>query len=271
MNRTRTAYKLLIALSCALALAAAVFLYFAQTVDYDLAIRHFARDSAHARAAVVCILLSLLSGLTAAILRTRLPIPVAQIPLSPTATFGAACTAFMMLASFILSIRTLSTGLPILKIAELVLMALAAAYFFLIAAREPKGGAFALLSLCPMLYAILALLNVYFDTSYAMNSPLKSYGLVLYISLALFFSAEARAVIKKPSAFLYTFFGVCCLTMTVALGLSQFVISLYDTVGHGFSLIDCVLRIAVALYAAARLLKTDIPAVTPADDNSINE
>lgn len=259
MNRNRAAYKLLILLIGAVSLAAAVSLYFAQTVGYDLSIQHFAKSSIHAAVALILIIIALSAAIAAGILHAKSG-AAARPPLSVVGMFAAACIAFMMLATFIVSIRALSTGLPILNIAQLVLMAFSAAYFFLSAARERKTGGFALVSLCPMLYALVSLLITYFDTSYAMNSPLKSYALLLYISMALFFSAEARAVIKRPLPFLYIFFGGCCLVFTSALGLSQLAIALHDTVGHGFSVLTCALHIAIALYTAVRLFSfTDAP------------
>ena len=258
MSRSRIPYILLLAAIAAASLAAAVLLYFAQTVGYDLTIRHFAKNSPYALGAAICIGIALLSAIAAGILRAKTGSITVANPLPAVGAFFAACTAFLMLATFIVSIRALSTGIAVLKLVQLVLMALAAAYFFLTAAKDAKAsGGFALLSLCPMLYAVLSLLLVYFDTSYAMNSPVKSYLLLVYISMALFFSAEARAVLRKPSPFLYTFFASACLIFAGALGLSQIVIALHDTVGHGFSVLDCAVRITVALYAAVRLFTAD--------------
>ena len=52
--------------------------------------------------------------------------------------------------------------------------------------------------------------------------------------------------------------------MTASVGLSQLVISLNDTVGHGFSLLSSVLFVCIALYTAARLFaaeaaQTEVP------------
>ena len=266
MNRNRIPYICLIALAATASLAAAVLLFFAQTVGYDLSIQHFAKNSPYALGGAVCIGIALLAGIVAGILRAHADKNPVRHNLPAAGVFAAACTAFMMLVSFIVSIRALSTGLPILEIVKLVLMALSAAYFFLAAAKESKtGGGFALLSLCPMLYAVVSLLLVYFDKTYAMNSPLKSYQLLLYISMALFFSAEAHGIIHRPVPFRYTFFGTCCLAFAAALGLSQIVIAFHDTVGHGFSVLECAIRIAVAVYVAVRLFAAS---AAPAQEDS---
>ncbi len=255
MNRNCIAYKILIACTAAASLAAAIFLYLAQTVGYDTAIHHFAKGSPHAIGAAVFLLLALGCGLAAAIVRARDKTPFVRTQPSVLGMFSAACTAFLMLASFILNIGASSSGLSALRIVQLVLLAFSAAYFFLAAAREGSSGtALALLSLCPMLYAAVSLLSVYFNTAYAMNSPVKSYLILLHISLALFFSAEARAVIHRPSPLLYTFFAAACLTCSAAVGLSQLVIALRFSDAYGFSVLDCAIYVTVSLYAAARLL-----------------
>jgi len=253
MNRSLRIYKILVCLLGICAIAGAVFLYFAQTVDYDLSIRHFAKDSPYAVAASLSVAAAAVVGVAAGFILKRKSIPVRFSKPSAFFIFTSSITAFMMLASFILAIRELSRGLPILEILRLVLLALSAAFFFLVSTREKKGDGFALLSLCPMLYALLSVLTVYFDTAYAMNSPLKSYYLLMYLSMALLFSAEARTAIRELQPFAYTFFGALCFVLSASIGLSQLAIALYDTVGHGFSVIDCALWIAISLFALSRL------------------
>lgn len=254
MNRSLRLYKILIALLAICAIAGAVFLYFAQTVDYDLSIRHFAKGSPYAIAASLSAAAAAVVGLAAGLTQKRKSAQVYLAAPSAFFIFTSSVTGFMMLASFILSIRELAHGLPILEILRLVLLALAAAFFFLVSTREKKGDGFAFLSLCPILYALLSVLTVYFDTAYAMNSPLKSYYLLMYLSMALFFTAEARTAIRELQPFSYTLFGSLCFVLSASIGLSQLAIALYDTVGHGFSVIDCALWIAISLFALSRLL-----------------
>ena len=246
-------YKILIGVCGALSVAAAVFLYFAETVNYDLSIQHFEKGSPFAIGASLLIGASVILGLAAAFLK-RKDAPDALTKTSSLGMFASTVTAFMMFASFILSIRRLAEGIPVLELVQLILMVLSAAFFFLVFAGEKaKGGGFALLSLCPMLYAFVSLLLVYFDTAYGMNSPLKAYSLLLYISMALFWCGEARVALGRTHLFSYTFFGVLCLTFTATLGLSGAAIALYDTVGHSFSVITAAISIAIALFAFARL------------------
>ena len=265
MHQKNTAYKILLGISCLGALIAAVFLYFAQTVDYDPIIRHFSRHSPFAWGAAAAAAAALLCGIAAGILKQKTADRTAGIHTSPLGIFAAAVTAFMLLASFILAIRSLAVGLPILEVLRLLLMAFSAAFFFLIAARERKtGGAMSLLSLCPLLFSLLSILTVYFDNDYGMNAPVKICWLLTYISMALFFTGETRVILGRALPFWHTFFGVFCFTMTASVGLSQLVISLNDTVGHGFSLLSSVLFVCIALYTAARLFaaeaaQTEVP------------
>ena len=254
MHQKNTFCKLLLGAAGLLALAAAICLYFAQTVDYDLSIRHFARNSPYAYGFAASVIAALLCGIAAGLLRRKTADRTAGIHTGTLGIFAAAVTAFMLLASFILSIRGLSAGLPVLQIIRPVLMALSAAFFFLVAAREKKtGGAAALLSLCPLLFSLVSVLTVYFDNSYGMNAPVKICWLLTYIALTRVFTAETRVVLGRALPFWHTLFGVFCLAMTASVGLSQLIISLNDTVGHGFSLIDSALFVSLALYTAVRL------------------
>lgn len=265
MNQNNTAYKILIGIACAVAAATAVSLYFALTIGYDISIRHFAVDSVGAMAAAVCVCIAIVPAVTAGILRHRNKNCVGFSALSTPQAFTAAVTAFMLFASFILSIRALATGLPLLEIARLVLMALAAAYFFLTALRDRKpSGAYSLLSLCPLMYALVSLLSVYFDKSYGMNSPVKTYYLLMYMAMTLFFSGEVRVVLGRTLPFWYTAFGVMSLCLTAGVGLSHTAIALNDTAGHGFSLIDSAVFVCIALYTAVRLFAFGTPVETPA-------
>ena len=260
MRSKNTGYKALIALSCVCSLAAAVLLYFAQTVGYDLSIQHFARNSPFAAGAVCAIAAAIILGIVAGVIRARDKENAGFAPASAFGIFAASVTAFMMLAAFILSIRQLSQGMELLPLVRLVLMALSAAFFFLTAARERKsGGGFALLSLCPMLFGLISILIEYFDTSYGMNAPIKTYALLMYIAVTLFFSAEVRVALSRVLPFWYTFFGTCCLALTAGVGLSQTAVALHDTVGHGFSLIDSMLCVCIALFTASRLFSFGAP------------
>lgn len=255
MNRNRLIYTILTAAAAAASLAAAVFLWFALTDGYDPAIHHFAEGSFPAVGAAVSVILALLAGLAAGIVRAKDDTTFVHTAPSAFGMFAASCTAFMMLASFILNIKELSAGIPILRLLQFLLLAFSAAYFFLCAVRETRGGnAIVLLSLCPMLYAVVSLLTVYFDSSYGMNSPMKSYLLVMHIAMALFFSAEARAVIRRPSPLMYTFFAAVCMTLTATVSLPQLAIALSDLSESGISVMDCAICLSVCLYAASRLI-----------------
>lgn len=263
MIQKKSPYRLMIALVSACAAAAGLLLYFALTVDYDISIQHFARQSPFAAGAVLVIACALVIGILAGILRVRDRENKGFHPTSAFGAFSASLTGFMLLAVFILSIRQLSSGIALLPLFRLVLMALSAAYFFLMSARNVQSGrAMAFLSLCPMLFGLLSVLTAYFDTVYGMNAPVKTYSILMYIAVTLFFTAEVRVVLKRVLPFWYTFFGACCLTFAGAVGLSRAAVALHDTVGHRFSLIECILCVCIALYTASRLFSFGAPANT---------
>ena len=108
-------------------------------------------------------------------------------------------------------------------------------------------------SMLPALYAVISMLSVYFDKTYAMNSPVKIYDLAMYAAMALFFVAEARCVLRIPRPASYAFCGIACTVMCTVNGASHFLVALHDTVGHGFSLVESAVWLCVALYALSRL------------------
>jgi hypothetical protein len=108
-------------------------------------------------------------------------------------------------------------------------------------------------SMLPALYAVISMLTVYFDKTYAMNSPVKIYELAMYAAMALFFVAEARCALRIPRPASYAFCGIACTVMCTVNGMSHFLVALHDTVGHGFSLVEAALWLCVALYALSRL------------------
>ena len=234
------------------ALVAAAGMHNALTDNYDAAIRHFATDAPGAVVAACLSIAGILVGCAAALFLRREE--KATTPVSGTlTTFAAVVTAFMMLALFMMSVRVFS-GAEILPQIKVVLIALAAVYFFLITSDKMAGSEIlSFASMLPALYAVISMLTVYFDKAYAMNSPVKIYELAMYAAMALFFVAEARCALRIPRPASYAFCGIACTVMCTVNGMSHFLVALHDTVGHGFSLVEAALWRCVALYALSRL------------------
>jgi hypothetical protein len=101
-----------------------------------------------------------------------------------------------------------------------------------------------------------------------MNSPVKTWDLAMYVSMALFFTAEARCALRIPRPASYAFCGIACVVMCTANGIAHTLVALHDTVGHGFSLVEAAAWVCIALYALSRLLhfgKDTDPAEAPAE------
>lgn len=255
--------KLLLRLFASLAalcgIAAAVFLYIALNTTYDVTIRHFTAGSSPARLAAVFaaagVLLSAAAGISLVPRRA-----VLRPGFTPLVSFTSLLCAFLLIAAFIWTVRA---GLPssVLSIVRLALMGLSAAYFFLVGAqRSSSGTLLPLLSLLPILFAFASVLVMYFSSEYGMNAPVKSYDLMMYLSMALFFTAETRAALDRTQTPGFVFFSLLCFVLCIAVAVPQLVISLHDTLGHGFSMTESAVAVAAALYAAARLLSLRAPA-----------
>lgn len=240
------------ALLCALGAAAG--LYFALTRGYDPAIRHFEVNSfGGVLSACLCIAGIAIGAVAAILLRKEKQASIAT-PGTLT-TFAAIITAFMLMAVFMMAFRTLANAEALTQI-RILLTALATLYFF--TATSEKVAAmplFSFLSLLPTLYAVFSVLCTYFDKAYGMNAPVKTYDLMMYIAMALFFTAEARCALRIPRPPLYTLYGIACVTMCLANGISHSLVALNDTVGHGFSLVESVAWVCIGLFAFARLLE----------------
>lgn len=233
---------------------AAVGLYLALTRGYDPSIRHFAGGSAGAILAMCLSLGGIGIGILAAILLRREKDASVGHP-GPLTTFAAIVTAFMLLAVFMLSFRDLARAETLVQI-RILLTALSTLYFFTVTSEKVSAmPLFSFFSLLPILYAVFSILCTYFDNSYGMNAPVKTYALMMYVAMALFFTAEARCALGIPRPPLYAMYGIACVTMCLVNGISHSMVALNNTVGHGFALVESAAWVCIGLYALCRLLE----------------
>lgn len=240
------------ALICALCAAAG--LYFALAQGYDPAIRHFAvRSTGAVLSACLCIA-GIVIGAVAAIFLRQEKDATASTPGTLT-TFAAIVTAFMLMAVFMMSFRTLP-GSDILTRIRIGLTAVAALYFFTVISEKASDiPLFPFIALTPVLFSVFSILCTYFDDAYGMNAPVKTYDLMMFIAIALFFTAEARCALAISKPPFYALYGIACVTMCIANGVAHSLVALHDTVGHGFSLVESVSWVCIGLFALTRLLE----------------
>lgn len=250
-KRNRLILCSIAALLCAI--GAALGMHNALTDNYAAAIRLFSTDAPGAVVAACLSIAGILVAAVAGLFLLREKTATAPAPGTLT-TFAAIVTAFMLLAVFMMSVRTFSGG-EILPQIRVVLTAFAAVYFFLITSEKMADSPLLpFVSMLPILYALAAMLCAYFDKSYGMNSPVKMYDLAMYAAMTLFFTAESRCVLRIPRPASYAFCGIACMVMCTVGGVSHILVALHDTVGHGFSLVESAAWLCVALYALSRLL-----------------
>jgi len=105
-----------------------------------------------------------------------------------------------------------------------------------------------------------------------MNAPLKSYLLMMYLSMALFFTAEARLTLGRAHTAGYTLLAGICTVLCGAVGAATLAVSLYDTQGFGFPLVECAAALSVAVFAAIRLFSMREATEEEADEHAkVNE
>ena len=245
---------------CVLTAASGAFLFLALRTEYDIALRHFVQDaSLPLIPAILCILgcaLTIVPAITAAAKKIEV-IPAQN---ASAAVFSATLLGFLLFASFIMDIRALAdAGLSWFARILPALGGLSAFYFLAIATRKETASPSAipaLLSLIPILYAFLSVMNTYFDTSYAMNAPVKSYELMTYLSMALFFTAEARLTLGRQKTSVYCLFTGLCLVMCGTVGIAELILALLSP-SYGFTLMESAVSLVCAIFAAVRLFSLD--------------
>ncbi len=261
---------------CILTAASGILLFLALRSEYDTAIRHFTQGAALPLIpAVLCVIgtaLAFVPAIAAAAKKNS----CAPMQSASPAIFAATLLGFLLFASFIMDIRALTdAGLSWFARILPAMGGLSAFYFLAIATRKENSAPSpipALLSLIPILYAFLSVMDTYFDASYAMNAPLKSYELMMYLSMALFFAAEARLTLGRQKAAAYCLFSGLCLVLCGTVGTAELITSLISA-EYGFSLMESASSLVCAVFAAVRLFTLDeippapVEAEEAADEN----
>lgn len=244
-----------------LALGTAAFLTAAVLSEYDRSLHHFVSGQPFFPLSVILCLLG-----AAAAIGLSLTLRIKKLSVSPTdsapSQFAAALVGFLLLFTFILTIPSAQTWTERIRLAVTAL----SAFPFLMSSQRTASltPIRALLSLFPIVYAFLSVLDIYFDASTGMNAPLKSYYLMMYLSMALFFTAEARMILGRFRTPSYCLFGSLCLLLGGSVGLSHILLALQGT-ALPLSLTDSLPAAASAVYAAFRLFSLRFSGESPAD------
>ena len=248
-------YFILLITALALSLAAAALRTALTLNAFDTALGHFKASAVtDIFLPLLFIFSAILYAIFSLIIREELSEkkPDVSLPTVFASAFAAICAAVWMGAQFFEVIRAEGLALPFGIL--LLLCAIGLVLYFITAV--PSNGASALrvvACICAVLFCVFYLLYSYFDTSFTLNSPVKIFDQLSFISLVLFFLAECRFLFGKIRFTLYA--PVALITAT--LSLSNALPSLVYRIAEGSSLIGtdahAFLMLAFFLYVAARL------------------
>ena len=158
----------------------------------------------------------------------------------------------------------------ILHIITLV-FALPAAYHFLTVFLKKKETVAT--ELFAIAYFIFYTLRVYFDMPLHINNPRWSYGVVVLVAVLLTVTLETHLLVAKKGRTAYALVAFLALTLAFSEALAEITFAIGFYTNDGWSLAYTAVKLAFALFVAARLYtltaslfeKEDTPAVK-ADD-----
>ena len=244
-----------------LAVIGAAALCAAMLYTYDADIGHFSYGSLPA--AVSCI---------AAVLGTLLSV-YAYIACGKKVSFShgrkrkfsfAETFLSMLAACFSVLYGTLSLGesIPegrnIFFVLRSVFAFVSAIYFLILAIGLPSNipaTGFAA-SLASIECAFMLLLVYFTYDNYAMNSPLKTYELMMLVSFMLFYAAEAGCSAGRPGTEKkFAFAAVFAITVGGQVSISRFICAVAQNDGLDFSLVSCAFRVVLWLHILATFIE----------------
>lgn len=178
---------------------------------------------------------------------------------TPFTAFASLLCALLFAASATVDFVSIGTALftkkYALSAAAALFAALSCIYFILYFAGRKTfcSRARIWLSFAPAAWALCTVLKIYFDSSRAINDPIKGLLLLLGAVILLFFCEDVRFYIGRQNAAICYFFTLCTAFAAIAVAVPNMILTLTDTAGFSFSVIDCALYIAVGFFALARL------------------
>ncbi len=246
-------FMLLFFISPALALIGAVFLYRAMIFSYDASIGHFVYGSSSAAVSCVIFIIGALLSIFSFFMcgkdfsfskGKRRSLSFAEV------FFSMLAACFSVLYGVLSLSEDIPTGREIFFVLRTIFAFIAAVYFVSLVtgmpSSAPSTGFFAAGA---SLECAFMLLLVYFTyDNCAMNSPVKTYELLMLVSFMLFYAAEAGRSIERPGTDRkYAFaavFAVCC---GGQVALARLICILAQSEGFSFSLVSCLFRVALWL------------------------
>lgn len=254
MNK-KNCYKLLFAICLLLAVVAAMLAGIAISTDYDTKANYFVSHAPLYTAACVVAVVSLITGIVAAICTPTKDLN--SMPFSKRNTIPTAAGGFLLVMIAIL-IQKHSQTIPQILIFLALGATVPAAIYVLLSSFPSQTQKHPTMVAGFGLFSILAclLLNVYlyFDLSVEMNAPLKIFLHLGLLSSMLFYTCELRYLLKTPMPRLFLAVSVATVSLGSLCALSLPVAFLANRFARFDYLACALLVIAVMITAILRTL-----------------
>ena len=210
------------------------------------------------------ILILLLAGVAAVCVRQRKePLPK-ELPACDTPLlFGSVLTAFLLLAYLffrprvgmtLAQLAAAGSGAYIPSILSTVFAPIAAAYFLLhLFWSKPNKRLAGYLSFAPILFCAFFLMSIYFDTSCALNNPIRVGTHISVCFSLLWFAAESRMLASEPKPILLVMTGCFSVIAGVSSALPTISLSFILNKPMNLDSLYAAIEIGFLVYTVARL------------------
>jgi len=249
------------AISILLCLFGALCALLAVLGEYDNAMGHFDRDALFVPALYGCMIAAVCLCIAARVILGRLKAPDRALPRSIILSVVSAAVGSAVL--FLTVMRLLETfdgdtKADFFAVASIVLGLASSAYFYLSAFSKAEGRISpweSLLSFAPVLYFAAEVLLYYFDTSVAVNSPVKTFAQFIYLTYMLVFCAQTAVELGKGESFArYAALLTLGISIGGSLSLASLALTLMGAECTLFTGREAILRIAVLAYLCVRFV-----------------
>ena len=196
-----------------------------------------------------------------------------------TLVISSSLTGFLLVASFVLQILDIIND-PVWKnnlsgyiknnTFDFILIfaaILGAVYFFKTASLRPIGTTlgdndaaipkfsqgYILFSFFPIIWVFLNIFKCFFDMNKSVNSPIRIYELVCFLSLSLYLVAESRILVGKRETSKFFSFAYTSILLTSLSALPNFILSSFWILETSTPVIVYGVQISLLLYISSRI------------------
>ncbi|MBQ4137211.1 MAG: hypothetical protein IJD67_03785 [Clostridia bacterium] len=168
-----------------------------------------------------------------------------------TATLGFMFLAFsLLLLLSMVSVKHFDTTGILLTVTSIFAAVYYLAKIFARGCREESG---AILSMIPIVWALVALIDVYFDMSVLITSPNRAIHQLALLAFSIFVLAETRMVLKLENTLLYAPAAAISALLLASASLSNLLCPHIMMLGETDRPIIYAVELAAAFYSATKL------------------